>query len=438
MAGGTWTVQNKTRPGVYIDFDSVFRPSAVPAERGVAAMALSLGWGPSKRMLAIRAGDDVRDVLGYDLSSPALLLVREALKRAGTLLLYRLNTGVKATATIGNLTATAKYGGSRGNDIRLVVRPNVDDSSRFDVLTLVDDKEVDRQTVADVGELTGNAWVDFSGSGALTPTAATALSGGADGTATGEDHADFLAEAELHDFQTIALPATDPTLKAMYAAFARRLREQEGKKIQVVLENYPEADYEGVISVKNGVVLADGTALTAAQATAWVAGATAGASVDRSLTYTPYDDAVDANPRYPHAQIEEALLGGEFVFSHSYGRAVVEQDINSLHTFTAEKGKAFSKNRVVRVLDAIANDLRRLFEERYVGRTDNDEDGRNLFRSECLAYLNALGRIGAVRDIDAETDVVVSAGEQPDAVVVELRVRPVDSVEKIYMKVRVG
>ena len=64
------------------------------------AMALSLSWGASKQVVAIHAGDDVTAVLGYDITAPQLLLVKEALKRVKTVLLYRLNTGTKAVVTL--------------------------------------------------------------------------------------------------------------------------------------------------------------------------------------------------------------------------------------------------------------------------------------------------------------------------------------------------
>src|SRR5690606_36902554 len=114
MAGGVWVAQNKVRPGVYINIRSEAQPIGALGERGVATIALPLSWGPSKQVVAIEAGQNVFDVLGYDITAPQLLLVREALKRARTLLLYRLNDGDKATATIGTdnqMTVTAKYSG---------------------------------------------------------------------------------------------------------------------------------------------------------------------------------------------------------------------------------------------------------------------------------------------------------------------------------------
>ena len=439
MAGGTWTAQNKVRPGVYINFKSEARAAGTLGERGIVSLPLPLSWGPAKQVIVIEAGEDTFDKLGYPITASQLLPVREAMKRAQRLLLYRLTDGTKATGSDGsNLTITAKYGGIRGNDITVVISTNVDDPNKFDVQTLVDGAEVDYQeAVQNVEDLEENGWVTWSGSGMLTASAGIALTGGADGAATAQDYLDYLEAIEVHDFHTIGLMSTDPTTKGVFTAFAKRLRDDEGKKIQVVLENYPEADYEGVISVKNGVVLADGTTLTAAQAVAWVAGATAGAAANQSLTYDAYDGAVDASPRYTNSQIVAALQNGEFVFTGIDGRAVVEQDINTLKNFTPEKGKAFRKNRVLRVLDGLGNDYLRVFSQSYIGKVPNNDDGRNLFKSECINITNQYQNIGAVQNFDPQTDIEVLPGADSDAVVVNQWVQPVDSIEKIYMTVTV-
>lgn len=437
MAGGTWTTQNKVRPGVYINTESSGGTLGTVGDRGITSIALSLPWGASKVITPIVAGEDTLKKLGYDITAPELLLLREALKRAGRVLLYRLNEGTKAAVTTGALITTAKYGGSRGNALKIVVQTNIDDSGKFDVKTLLNNVVVDTQVVTNIAGLKANDWVTFNASGVLTATAGAPLVGGADGTVTNADHTAFLGALELYDFQTVALPSTDSALKAVYAAFVRRLRESEGKKVQAVLENYPVADSEGVISVKNGVVLSDGTTLTAAQATAWVAGATAAAEMNESLTYSAYDDAVDVAPRYTNTQIEAALTAGEFLFTPSGNRAVVEQDINTLISYTPAKGKEFHKNRVIRVLDGIANDLKRIFEAYYIGKVSNNVDGRALFRKEAVSYFDALQNIDAIQNFDSQTDITVLPGVDSDAIYVEANIQPVDSIEKVYMKVQV-
>lgn len=434
MAGGTWTAQNKIRPGTYFNFATSGTLGGLGA-RGIVTLALALSWGAAKQVITINAGDNVKALLGYDITDPKLLLVREALKRAKTLLLYRLNAGTKASATVGNLTATAKFGGLRGNDISIVIQASIDDSSKFDVSTLVGTEEVDKQRVENISGLSANAWLDWSGTGALTQSAGSTLAGGADGTVVNGDYTDYLSVIEVEEFSVLALTSTDPTLKALYTSFTTRMRDDEGIKIQTVLENYPVADYEGGISVKNGVVLADGTVLTAGQAVAWVAGATASAQVNESLTRTAYDGAIDVSPRYTNSQIEAALVNGEFLFTQNQGRALVEQDINTFTSFAPDKDKRFSKNRVIRVLDAINNDLKKISDSYYIGKVDNDADGRNLLKNEYVKYLEGLLALGAIQNFNSQTDITIVQGNDSDAVFAEYFVQPVDSIEKIYNKV---
>ena len=46
MAGGTWTNQNKIRPGVYIRFTSDRGLGLTVSDRGVVAIAEAMSWGP--------------------------------------------------------------------------------------------------------------------------------------------------------------------------------------------------------------------------------------------------------------------------------------------------------------------------------------------------------------------------------------------------------
>ena len=191
--------------------------------------------------------------------------------------------------------------------------------------------------------------------------------------------------------------------------------------------------------MKNGVVLEDGTTLTNVQATVYVAGLTAGSAVNKSNTYEIYDEAiaVPTEDKYTNSQIEEYLQAGHIVFVEKKEKVVIEQDINTLHTFTLEKTKEFSKNRVMRCLDAIGTDVKEIFENYFIGKISNNEDGRNLFKAQLIKYLNSLTQLEAIQNFDASTDLEVKAGESIDSVAVELYVQPVDSMEKLYMNVYV-
>lgn len=437
MSGGNFTFQNKVRSGVYVNAKSKRRAMGSIGERGTTSLPLSLSWGPAKQIVKLDSSEDPSGILGYSITDSDVLLVKEAMKRAKTVLLYRLNEGTKATATSGALTVTAKYGGVRGNDITVSVVQNIDDTEKFDVKTFVSGEEADVQTVATIDDLTANDWVTFSGTGAPTATAGVPLAGGDDGTPTAQDYADFLTAVEVENYQTIGLTVTDSTIKDVFVSFIKRQRDDEGKKVQLVVENYPAADYEGVISVKNGVVLADGTKLTAAQAVAWVAGAEAAAQVNQSLTYDAYDGAVDVEPKYTNSQIIEALRNGEFLFIPNNGRAIVEQDINTFTSFTPDKNKSFSNNQVIRVVDGLANDYNRIFSEFYLGKVPNNDDGRNLLKSECINVSQQYQNVEAIQNFDPQTDLEVLPGIEVDAVVINQWIQPVSAVAKIYITITV-
>ena len=435
MAGGTWEKQNKIRPGAYINFKSRKNISTQIGERGIATIPLVLPWGVEKEVITIQADDDLSKVLGINIADDSVLLIREVFKKAKTLLLYRLNEGTKATTTIENLTVQAKYTGTKGNDITIVVQNNIDDADIFEVITIFEGNKVDKQMVKTIDELKSNDYVEFKGEGQLKTTAGISLNGGENGTINNQNYTDYLSAIEPYDFHIIGIPTKESSIKAIATTFIKRLKE-EGKQVQLVLENYPEADSENVISVKNGVVLSDGSKITSDKAVAFVTGATAGANVNQSNTYLQYDDAIDVDIKYTNKEIIEALNNGEIVFTVSNKKVVIEQDINTFKTFTEYKGRDYRKNKIIRTLFEVNNGIKILWETNYIGKGNNNEDGRNLFKKGIIKFLEKLQGIGAIENVVPE-DIEVERGEDKDSVISKIGVQPVDSPEKLYMNVEV-
>lgn len=441
MAGGTFTVQNKVRPGVYINFKSEAKALGTLGERGIAAFPAPLPWG--KRGITVLNSETFLEQclpsLGFQPTDARIRHITAAMAHASKVLIYRLGAegAVKATAKLGALTATAKYGGTRGNDLQIVIQSSLDYEGFFEVKTLLDGEKVDVQTVETAEKLLANEFVEFSGSGALTETAGTALEGGANGSGGAGEYSDALAAFEAEDFNVLGLPVDDSNLKQLAVAYTKRLREQEGKKFQTVVYDYPAANYEGVISLKNGIVTGDGLTVEPIYLLWEIAAMEAAANVNESLTYTEIPNAVDVAPKYTNSEIVQALNQGEMVLSVVNGRVVIEQDINTLTSFTADKDKKFSKNRVLRVLDTMAKDIQSIFSQNYIGKTDNNADGRNLLKGEVITYLDQLQGIGAIQNFDSQSDIEVLPGQDVDAVWIQLAVQPVDSAEKIYMNISV-
>lgn len=438
MAGGNFTVQNKVRPGAYINFKSEGSNSIQAADRGIVALPISLSFGEVKTMILVDAQTNFKKLFGYDILDSQLLLIKEALKRASKVIVYRISSGNKATKTEGTLTVTAKDVGTRGNDITVKIVADTDVEGSFIVTTYLDGLDVDVQQAKTIQELVNNDYVVFSGTGALTQSAGIVLTGGTDTEPTSGDYTEYFEKLQLEEFNTIALPVNDTTIKGATVSFVKRMRDNEGKKIQAVLADYPSADYEGILSVKNGVKLADGTIIDKVKATAFVAGATAGAQVNQSNTYTTYDDAVDTDTKYTNTQIIDALNSGEIVFVPKQDKVVIEQDINTFTSYSlagSTKGKEFRKNRVIRVLDEVANTVKKTYEDSYIGKADNNENSRLLFKSDIIKYFTTLQDINAIQNFNANNDIEVLVGNELDSVVVNTAIQPVDSMEKLYMTV---
>lgn len=259
-------------------------------------------------------------------------------------------------------------------------------------------------------------------------------------THTADDVTAALAALKTISFNTLCYPYDgddEVANKTAIATWIKAMRDDEGVKCQAVLVNHA-ADSEGIVNVAQGLIMSGGTELTAAEVTAWVAGATAGASITTSNTGMKYEGAIDVKPRLTKSEMETAIKAGEFIFKVDTAQNVTAvYDINSLTTVTVDKGKMFTKNRIIRTLDNIANDITSIFESNYVGKVSNNEDGRSILKAALVDYFNTLQNMGAIQNFETN-DVVISAGTDSDAVVVTVAIQPVDSVEKIYITVNLS
>jgi hypothetical protein len=427
LGGGTFLVQNKVLPGAYINFVSRPRAMGSLGERGVVCVGMELDWG-AEGMAAVEVADfrtDSKMLFGYDYLSDEMKDMRELFLHARTVKIYRLNSGEKAAATVGSMTATAKYAGKRGNDLCIAVVENVDEEGFFDVETYLDTELVDSQTAAKIEDLADNAFVNFSGEGTLTASAGTYLTGGTTAAVTGSGYTAFLDAAEAEDFNVLTYNGEDETTKKLFVNFTKRMREEEGVKFVTVLYDYAEADHEGVVSVG-----------TAKELVYWAAGATAGAEVNESLTNAVYDGEYDVDAKMKKSEYIKGIENGQFLFYEEEDGLRVLRDINSFTSFEAAKNSDFSSNRVVRVLDSIANDVANIFSKYYLGKQSNNANGRNLLKAEILAYHEELMKIEAIEQFTAD-DITVEKGAEKQDVVIYESVQPVDAMEKLYMKVEV-
>lgn len=451
-AGGTWTVQNKQRPGAYIDFVSVAKPVTVIGDRGIVACGLPMTWGPADSIIELLSTDLVDGgslvkvgctIANVDESLPYRLLLEKSYKA----LLYRLDTGGVAASVVLQtyLTIAAKYAGTTGNKITIVIVDAKPEAGKRTISVLVDGVEKETFVATTLGstEALESEWVTFTSAPAgdataLAATAGAPLVGGTNGAVQDATFTSFSAKIKEERWNCITAQSIASVAATTLIALVKSLRDTTGRKVQGVVYNDVTANHEGIIAVKQGFMTATETVSTALFPL-WVAGRTAGSNVNESNTCAEVSGAVTIINPIADADIADSLKLGWFVLSYLQdGTVVVEQDINTFVSFTLDKAYCFSKNRVIRTLDGLANDVTLLFNKTYAGKVDNTSVDRNTFKAQIISYMDTLQSLKAVQNFTGSADVVVSQGETIEAVVVELAVQPVDSMEKLYMTVYVN
>lgn len=442
MAGGTFDrLVGKTRPGTYINFISTRHDTVGISDRGIVIVPLMKhNYGPVGEYITLDcSGPDAAIAqLGYSIydsdDNRQMLLIREAFKKAAKVLVYRVNGGTAAKVTSAPITATAKYPGTRGNKLSFTVSTNPVDG--FDVQVNLDGSKVAQyEGLSTVEELIAQdcAYITFSGTGDLTAVAGVNLTGGTDKETENADVAKFLDSIEGVKFNVLCFPITEASLQAAAKTKIKYMRENMGKGVQVVMPNTVSDDYEGVINVTNSVAV-DGVDLTAAEACAWVAAATAAAKNTQSNTYVEYEGATAVVDAKSHEEAVAAINAGEFFFSVSEaGVVVVEYDINTLTTFADGKDKTYRKNRVIRVFDTFAEALQLNFPP---NKYDNNTVGWDIMEGIGRTILKQFEDAGAITDVDYDNDFLVDRdASHGDETFFNVGLQPVDSAEKLYFTI---
>ena len=422
LGGGTYTTQNKVLAGAYFQFVSLPNATATLSERGVVGIGVDLNWGVDGKIFDVTATEFMKDslkIFGYAYNSNEMQALRELFLHATKLHCYKLTSGgAKASCAY----ATAKYAGTRGNDLKVVIAENIDESSKFDVKLYLGSIKVFEQTVATMAELGASDFVDWTEGATLTVTAGTAFEGGTNGTSDATAHQTFLNKIEsFPDTNVIAYTGDEDTTKSLYVAFAKRMRDEVGIKMQAVVFN-KAGDSVACVNVKNQQNLVP-----------WVAGVVAGTEVNKSATNLLYDGELVVNTDYTQIQLESAIKAGEFVL-HQVGTEVrVLEDINSLVNTTDEEGEIFKDNQTIRVIDAIATSIANVFATKYIGKVQNNASGRISLWADIVKVHQNLANINAIEDFEAD-DITVELGETKKSVVVNGAITVINTMTKLYMR----
>lgn len=471
------------RPGMRSQTISEPRPAMTIGDRGTVSAMIDLPWGPDDRLIQLSAEEFIRggserligwsaaDVEAHEVSLLFYGITNNTHLAAHTAYLMRLNTGgARAEVTAGDLTATARYFGTKGNNLSIVVQEdeppiNLPDDDplpqTYTVMVLLETPVghdvVSRQTITDYSELQPRSeaeiaameeqdrrfgrpyraqYVIWGGTGTPQPQMALPLTGGTNGTSSyTAKWPSFRRELDFNrNWNVAAINTLETSVLRNAVSFIRSLREDESRGVVAAIpDGVLRGDYHGIIRVASRPVIL-GREYSLLDSVLLVAGASAGASVLDSLTAGIIPEADDFYPHMSSREYEQALLSGAFVFRQAWnGGVAVEQDINSFRTFTLLLREEFSKNKVIRVLDMLKDAIRIAWERKYMGKVPNNQEGRDLFHADIHDLMYNAQQVGAIQDYRGMGDIEVRQGDMLDEVVVHLHTKPVDVMEKLYL-----
>lgn len=176
-----------------------------------------------------------------------------------------------------------------------------------------------------------------------------------------------------------------------------------------------------VVNLINGVTI-EGMDFASSDFAPFVAGIIVGKPLTDTLTYDVLP-VQDVTTRLKNSDIKESLNAGSLIFFHDGEKVKIEKGITA-------SGK---KVKSIKTRHAIATDLRKLAEDTFIGKIDNNEDGQKSLISANKAYLERLESDKVLTNIEVILDPnIESTG---DAVFLQVAYDDIESVERVFLSI---
>ncbi|WP_128893616.1 phage tail sheath C-terminal domain-containing protein [Longirhabdus pacifica] len=187
-----------------------------------------------------------------------------------------------------------------------------------------------------------------------------------------------------------------------------------------------------IVQLSNGAEW-NGETLDSIDFAPYIAGVIAGTPLNKSITYHSVPvDTVDEH--YTDAQIKEKLKQGLLILREDrYNKVLIEKGIVT----TGEK------IRSIRVRQAIPFDIRVIAEDAYIGKVNNDSDGRAAVIAAISSYLEKLENYQVLTDYEVTLDPNYHSrtGEyepdEADTLYLRISYREIDAIERVFITVTV-
>ena len=426
LGGGFYSKTNKVVPGAYVNYRARLKAKGYDIASGVVAVALNLKWGDE--LIKVEADSFVKQsykLFGLAFDDVLLSPIRELIK-GGAKTVYVYNLGLTehfAQKSHESLTVKAKKAGELSNNIKVVVRQNIDVSDKFDIDVFFGKVLVFSQVmVGDVSEISENDFVTFSGT--LSASAGLTLEGGkSKDVVENSDYVKFIEYIESVDFNILVCNADSLEVVKVFHQFTKRMRDEEGKKFQFVYfsSSYKANDYAAVR-------LVDGKGLY------WVAGMPS-VPLNVDLTNALYTGSESVSVVLNSKKAEEMIEGGYFAFYKANNEVRVLADINSMVDVLENTNEDFKNNQIIRIIDRRVLEVANIFNYNYLGKIQNNADGRMLLWNDVVNSAKGMEKAGILENYNGEATKISYVDKKSVSVVEEIT--PISTMTKLYMNIEV-
>lgn len=417
MSGVFNAGERKVRPGNYYRYENNRTGGAASVINGICAAVFASDWGPLGQAIPISAVSEIEGYYGKD--GNVGILEHCFLGGAAKVKAVRLGTGgTKATITLkdtaGTPVSVAKltgiYPGSR--PLSVTIRDSLAVSTLREAIIYSGTSELTRVTFAKgTGEVAAivaaiNANRDSvvvaeklaDGNGTLANVAQSAFTPGTDPAITNTDYSNAFTVLESDTWNTLCVDTNDAAVHALVRSFIHRAVDSGLMVMAAVAEavavpyatrktNAAGFNSECIVYVLNGWRDSFDNLMDGWKAAAVIAGMIAAYPSNDSLTHKPIPGAASVAGALTNSEVESCLKGGALVCTaSSSGTVWIEQGINTLVTPSANQDEGWKKIRRVKArFELIARIIATT--EPYIGRLNNDENGRATF----IAMANGVG-----------------------------------------------
>lgn len=451
--------ETKKRPGLYQRQSNIGPSTVVGARDGICAIPVRAPWGPLNKVIKNAHGDLTKNygngVYGTEYTVPAAQAMFDG--GAATVYTYRLGSGGKqASKTLEGLTITAKYPGTLA--ISVSVKEKLGDAANKQFMVYTGTTLVETFVFAADGANEGNnliaatknsKYVEISGSAAVVsilPVASGALEGGENPTVTNEDYSRAFAALEPYYYNVIALDVDDDadmSLSQMLQAYTDNAHKM-GKKSIAVVGQKVDVDIQdrmarartfndALVVYLGGGWMNGSTSLDGVLSICYTAGMIAATPSNQGITHAVINGATDLCESLTYSQYEDAVDAGMLMVSMSADGSVwYDTGITTLiKPDEATQDDGWKKIRRVKVRLEMFDRLDRTLEPK-VGRVSADSDGVADIIQAGQRVLDAMVNEGKIH----AGGTFVEDPANPyggDSAWFIIQVDDIDSLEKIYL-----